>query len=251
MNYYEDDDRKGRMWGIISVVLYLGLCVGLMFVTYRITLPESSLGILVDFGTTDTGSGDADLPNSPVDARPVSPQPQNLPTDPVMTTEDPDAPPVVEEPRPVSQPARPAEETAPQREVNPRALFPGNTDGSTSTSQGSGEEPGNQGSQDGSPGGSDSAGGTGISGYSLDNRYMLTPEQKPAYIGNEQGRVVIQITVDGDGKVIRASFQQKNSTTNHGDLVNAAIKAAYRTRFTPDKDKDIQSGTITYTFRLN
>ncbi len=250
MNYYEQDDKKGRIGGIIALVLYIALCVGLMFVTYRISLPEPSLGILVDFGTTDTGSGDHDLASSEVDARPVSPQRQNRPSEPVMTTDDPTAPAIVEEPRPQTQPAKPVEETTPQREVNRRALFPGRTEGSTATSQGTAGGAGNQGAEEGSPSGGDSAGGTGVSGFSLSGRYLVTPVPKPEYVGNEQGRVVIRITVDREGKVTSAVYEQAGSTTNHGDLVREARKAALKARFTAS-DNDIQTGTITYIFKLN
>ena len=250
MNYYEQDDRKGRLWGIIGVALYIALCVGLMFVTYRISLPEPSLGILVDFGTGDTGSGDTDLPTSQLDARPVSPQRQNRSAEPVMTTDDPTAPAIVEEQRPVTQPARPVEETVPQREVNQRALFPGRTEGSTAASQGTAGGAGNQGSEEGSPGGSDSGGGSGSSGFSLSGRYLVGNLPRPAYTANEQGRVVIRITVDREGKVSSAVYEQSGSTTNHGELVSAARTAAMRARFTPSEN-DIQTGTITYIFKLN
>ncbi len=250
MNYYEQDDSEGRKWGIISVALYFALCAALMFVTYRISLPEPSLGILVDFGTTDTGFGDTDLANSQLDTRPVSQQRQNRLTDPVMTTEDPTAPEVVTEQRPQTQPVRQVEESVPQREVNQRALFPGRTEGSTAASQGTAGGLGNQGSEEGGPNGSDSAGGSGVSGFSLSGRYLVTPVPKPEYVGNEQGRVVIRITVDREGKVTSADYEQTGSTTNHGDLVREARKAALKARFTAS-DNDIQTGTITYIFKLN
>ncbi len=251
MNYYEQDDRDGRRWGIIGLILYAALCVGLMFVTYRITLPSPSLGILVDFGTTDTGFGDIDLPNSEVDTRPAAPQRQSSAPEPVMTTNDPTAPAVVTAPRPQTQTTRPVEEPTPQqREVNQRAMFPGRTEGSSAASQGTAGGEGNQGSPEGGPNGGDSGGGSGSSGFSLSGRYLVGNLPRPAYNANEQGRVVIRITVDREGKVTSAIYEQAGSTTNHGDLVSAARAAASRARFTPS-ESDIQTGTITYIFKLN
>lgn len=250
MNYYEDDGKKGKLWGILGVALYIVLCVGLMFVTYTIELPQPELGILVDFGTVDKAGGATDLPVSKVDTRPVSPQRQNRPAEQVMTTEEPDAPEIVEEPNPDPKPSKPVEETAPQREVNQKALFPGRTEGSTSTSQGSSEGEGNQGAQEGGPDGSDSAGGSGSSGFSLSGRYLIGQLPRPAYNSDAEGRVVVRITVDREGKVTSAVYEQSGSTTNDGSLVTAARTAAMRARFTPS-ESDIQTGTITYIFRLN
>ena len=250
MNYYEQDDRRGRMWGIIGVVLYVALCVGVMFITYRIALPEPELGILVDFGTGDTGSGEDDLALSEQDTRPVAPRQQNTQTETVMTSDEPDTPAIISEPRPVTEPARPVEQPTPQREVDRRALFPGRTEGSTSASQGTAGGEGNQGTQEGAPNGSDSAGGSGSSGFSLAGRYLVGNLPRPAYAADAEGRVVIRITVDRDGTVKSATYEQAGSTTNHGDLVSAARTAAMRARFTAS-DAEIQTGTITYIFKLN
>jgi TonB family protein len=250
MNYYEQDDRKGKIGGIIAVILYFAVCAGLMFISCNITLPEPEAGILVDFGTSDTGLGDTDLANSELDARPVSPPPQNRPAESVMTTEDPDAPAIVEEPRPETRPATPVEQTAPAREVNRRALFPGRTEGSSATSQGSTEGTGNQGVQEGGPDGSASEGGVGSSGFSLSGRYLVGNLPRPAYDADVEGRVVIRITVDREGRVTSAVYEQAGSTTNHGELVSAARSAAQKARFTAS-EADIQTGTITYIFRLN
>lgn len=252
MQYYEEKDRKGKLWGIVGVVLYIALCVGLMFITYTISLPEPELGIMVDFGTTDKAGGETDLPVSVVDARPVSPRQQNRPADQILTTDDPAAPAVVEQPAPETRPAKPVEETAPQREVNQRALFPGRTEGSTSTSQGSSEGAGNQGVEEGGPDGSATAGGSGAgsSGFSLSGRYLVGQLPRPAYNADAEGRVVVRITVDREGRVTSAVYEQSGSTTNHGELVNSARTAAMRARFTPS-ESDVQTGTITYIFKLN
>jgi TonB family protein len=252
MNYYEADDKRRKVWGIAGVLVYVALCVGMMFISYTIELPEPELGILVDFGTTDKAGGDVDLAVSEIDARPVSPRQQNRPTEEVLTTDDETAPAVVEKPTPQTTPAKPVEETAPVREVNRRALFPGRTEASTSTSQGSSEGAGNQGVEEGGPDGSATEGGSGAgsSGFSLSGRYIVGELPRPAYNTDAEGRVVVRITVDREGRVTSAAYEQAGSTTNRGELVDAARKAAIRARFTPS-ESDLQTGTITYIFRLN
>ena len=251
MNYYEDeqDDRRGRVWGIIGVVAYLVLCVGVMFVTYKITLPQPEVSVLIDFGVGETGDGDEDTALSEPAAVPVRPSNPNVSAERILVTEDPDAPAVAVETNPRTQPVT-TTETTPARQVNERALFPGRTEGSTSASQGTTGGEGNRGLQDGAPGGSDSAGGLGSSGFSLAGRYMVGNLPRPAYSADAEGRVVIRITVNSEGRVTNAVYEQAGSTTNHGELVGAARAAALRARFTPSEE-EIQTGTITYIFRLN
>jgi TonB family protein len=253
MRYYEEkDERRGRVWGIIFVLLYLLLCVGVMFITHTITLPEPEMGILVDFGTSDTGTGEVDMAAGEADVRPATPQP--APDEPILTTDDPEAPEIVTEQQPRPQPATPtppAPDPAPAREVDRRALFPGRTEGSTATSQGANPGAGNQGTQEGTPEGSETSGGSGSSGYSLAGRYMVGNLPRPAYDVEVEGRVVIRITVNAEGNVTGAVYEQAGSTTNHGVLVAAARAAALRAKFTPDETAEVQSGTITYHFKLN
>lgn len=250
MHYYEQNDRRGRIWGIAGVVLYIALCVGVMFITHTIRLPEPETGILVDFGTGDTGLGDADLAAGDVDVRPAATEPQPTPSEPVMTSEEPEAPEMAPEQRPQTPPQAPAPEPVPVREVDRRALFPGRTEGSDAPSQGTAGGEGNQGTQEGAPGGSDSAGGSGSTGFSLAGRYLVGNLPRPAYNVEEEGRVVIRITVNAAGTVTGAVYEQAGSTTNHGELVSAARSAALRARFTPG-EAEVQTGTITYIFRLN
>lgn len=251
MNYYEQDERRGRMWGIIGMLLYLAVCAGVMFITYTILLPEPEMGIVVDFGTGDTGMGDQDLASGDTDVRPASPPAPPTNSEPLLTTDDPTVEVAVPEPRPTPNPVPPAPDPAPEREVDRRALFPGRTEGSDATSQGTAGGDGNQGSQEGSPGGSDSEGGSGSSGFSLAGRYLVGNLPRPAYNVEVEGRVVIRITVNAEGAVTGAVYEQAGSTTNHGVLVSAARTAALRARFTPNETAEVQTGTITYIFRLN
>ena len=139
-------------------------------------------------------------------------------------------------------------------EINRNALFTGrrnqsNQGGTGSEGQSTGT--GNQGNPNGTPGSSNYSGngGSGIN-FSLKGRDAVTlPE--PDYKSNQQGRVVIAIWVDQQGRVTRAEYQPKGSNTSNGYLVNQARSAALKARFnaSPDAPEE-QKGTITYHFVL-
>jgi len=134
----------------------------------------------------------------------------------------------------------------------------GGTGSGSGTSQGVSFPGGNQGSPDGDSnsgnygtGGRGSGSqGTGIS-YSLSGR-KATSTPKPNYPGREEGKVVVKITVDQNGRVTQAEPGQRGTTAMNPDLLDAAKKAALQARFNVDNDAPaFQTGTITYTFILS
>ena len=70
----------------------------------------------------------------------------------------------------------------------------------------------------------------------------------PIYICDGFGKVVLNIEVNAKGKVDKASFNKKTSTTFNQCLIESAIQYAKRARFTSDSNKLSQLGTITYIF---
>lgn len=122
----------------------------------------------------------------------------------------------------------------------------------TSTSQGVTYGGGNQGSPNGSAGAGNygNGGGDGIS-FSLTGRSMRSMV-RPTYTENEEGTVVVEITVDINGNVISANPGVKGTTTTNQKLYNAAKRAAIATKFSVNKDAPAQQvGKITYKFTLN
>lgn len=77
------------------------------------------------------------------------------------------------------------------------------------------------------------------------NAYELPP---PIYTCIEGGKVVINITVDSNGYVTEADFNDKSSTTANGCLVDNAITYALKARFN-SSSRNEQIGTITYLFQ--
>lgn len=144
-------------------------------------------------------------------------------------------------------------------EINSRAknVFGGGGKGtpdSKSTSQGITYGSGNQGVPGGSanvdrygPGGGL---GNGVS-FTMDGRTAQSLP-KPNYPGNEEGVVIVRVTVDKKGLVQKAEAGVRGSTTTNPELVAAAKKAALMAKFNIDGNAPaFQVGSITYRFVLD
>ena len=265
--------------GLMGTILFHGmLFIMLLYLAFRTPLPlPAEMGILVDFGNSETGFGDYEPRMS--DPAPVQAQPQpatstaprqqeqiltqdteetvTLPSKPVTKPKQtqetqrvtPTNEPAKETASTVVEPAKPVERT-----VDQRALYtPGRGDpASTATSQGEAGGLGNQGVPTGAPDvhvygeGGDAAGNKwGLTGRNLVGRLPL-----PDYKVNEDGVVVVTITVDKDGNVIRVVAGARGTTTLNKALHDACEKAARQAKFDRKPDAIEQTGTITYIFKL-
>lgn len=88
-----------------------------------------------------------------------------------------------------------------------------------------------------------------VSSFNLNGRTVVGKLGQPENRTNKEGRVVVEITVDRQGKVIQAKAIAKGSTVQDATLWRAAEEAARETTFNTDA-KVVQSGTITYIFKL-
>ena len=106
----------------------------------------------------------------------------------------------------------------------------------------------------GSPTGNSADGKTsGVGGYgTFDlNGRSLGPGglPRPVYNVQEEGRVVVTITVNPAGQVIQTSINKRTNTANAA-LRKAAEDAARKARFNVVDGVNNQTGTITYYFKL-
>ena len=254
------------MGGIAVAVYAVLLLLFLLLLNIRLTTRDNSgEGILINFGNVDEAApgGDLAMNDQTADAARAARQAASSNPQEYLTSDDgvTVAPQTTQRPqaRP-DQPdaSNPNNQTAKQpveqpRQVNQQALFPGRTEGSTSTSDGTGAGAGNQGNPAGSPDGAYDGTGTGNSGNSasLTGRSLVGSLPRPEYNAREQGRVVIEIVVDQQGRVTSAAYRSVGSTTQNSVLVAAAIRAAQQARFNVDEDAPLsQRGTITYNFRM-
>jgi TonB family protein len=134
--------------------------------------------------------------------------------------------------------------------------------GATGTGSGNTGKPGNQGipggtgdnpfgKSNGTGGGSGGGDGTGtgasvgggLGGRRVVNRGRINDNSQ------KSGKVVIEVCVDGDGRVTSADYTQRGSTTNDSELRSKALAAAKAYRFAAS-GSDKECGTITFNFQL-
>jgi len=181
----------------------------------------------------------------------------------------------VEKDNTIKQPVKP--EVVVKPVVNPNSLYKKKT-----TTDGTTGKPGNQGREDGKTGagnyggtgtgsgtgdgsgtgsGSGSGSGSGTGGgkgggmgdgnsYDLGGRQTRGSLQKPFYNSPEQGKIVVSIKVNKQGKVTYASAGAKGTNISEISLRKQAEDAALKTAFAPDDNApEEQRGTITYVFK--
>ena len=124
----------------------------------------------------------------------------------------------------------------------------GGTGGGNGTGNGTGT---GVGSGSGTGGGSGSGNGKGVgSGYSLTGRKALSIP-KPNYNCDEEGTVVVQITVDKTGRTIDAKPGYRGTTNTAACLASQAKSAALNSRWDARSNgEENQVGTITYNFNI-
>lgn len=243
-------------------------------------------GVTVNFGDTDLGSG-ANFDSKELDIKSntklvaveetpqediISQDSEADKTDVVIPKNEP-----VKNPKVITKPevVKPVEVKKPvERKVDDAVanLLKGNKKGGDGNSKSTGNQgrangdinskgySGNGGSGGGSGGGNGgrSGGGTGGvsgggigSGYSLSGRKALTTPKPENNCGNEYGVVVVKITVDKNGNAIDASPGYRGTTNSNSCLMNAAKKAALKTKWDPSPDgTEKQVGTIFYNFGI-
>ncbi|MFO7852848.1 MAG: energy transducer TonB family protein [Bacteroidota bacterium] len=134
------------------------------------------------------------------------------------------------------------------------ALERANARGTDTSGEGITEGRGNQGVETGAVGDDnyDQGAGTGTKGISADlagRQARSLP--KPTYDIQDEGIVVVEVTVDRNGNVTQAVPGVKGSTTLEEYFLRVAREAAMKAKFDRKPDAPvIQKGTITYKFKL-
>jgi len=280
-------EKNNRFKGVVGTIgFHLLALLAILYFAMSTPLPlPGEEGVEVNLGSSDQGMGYIQEQSPP----PVQQPPPALPppqTDPEpepeedLITQDVEDTPAIEEEdveekdeekqeeevikpeeTPVEEVVQEAEaEPEPQPEppkVNERALYKGNSNtNGDGSNQGETGEPGDQGQPNGTIDATNYEGSGGLGdegvGYDLGGRGSKHLP-KPAYDSEEQGKVVVDIKVDRNGKVVSAIAGAKGTTISDLRLRRLAEEAALRSVFHPDPNApERQKGTITYNFiRLN
>lgn len=267
----EPSEKKSRLAALGLTILFHALLFLLFIFMVFITpippfevkpVPEIEIGLGMEgMGTNPGGSGDhsKDLQTS-MDAAAVTKPSQtdapNIVTDPneteVAIKSNPDNKKDVKEVK--EAPKTPQEEQASSELLNALAKLKnkkggkGEGDGKTGGSgEGTGKGFGN-GDDDGL--GNKPGIGQGMGGFDLKGRYGIV---KPDRLtdATEEGIVVVEIIVDEEGNVIKATPGQRGSTTFSSNLYAKARQAALTAKFSKRTDgKGVQRGTYTFVFTL-
>ena len=242
-------------------------------------------GIEVNLGNSETGSGDRapQIPGEPSKAEePVTasakatksiPQPQNITTDENETDETAainkpsktiiktnvanNLPAVVKKSKTNIPPSPPAPKPRAQMGKYTGANGNGGNNGDTYNgvkNQGIAGGNGDQGKPNGNPN-SDSYtgnGGKGNSGVSIRSgltgrRFAKLPSFEDDF--NEPAKVAVDITVDKDGNVTKATVNPRGTTTTNTNIKAIALRKARSLKLNASNDTE-QNGTIVFNFKL-
>lgn len=264
-----------------SIVFHLAILLSLYFTVLKTIVPEEDSGIMVNFGNVNFAAGQFEPRGEPTSSdMTVAPPPQPAPPTPreEMITQD------MEESVSLTNKKKEEErkkkekkeqEEARRKEAEQRkeeaerkkqadeqrrkeqairdrvAGAFGSTGGSESSSQGDAASgSGNQGSPFGNSDSGANEGVGGIGSFNLNGRSIGAGGlPRPAYTIQEEGRIVINITVDPRGNVIMAEIG-KGTNIDHATMRKSALEAARKAKFNSIQGANNQSGTITYRYSL-
>jgi TonB family protein len=252
--------------------------------------PEPEEGILVNFGTDETGLGLIE-PSAPATIEETSPpipsQAEQVSEDEALLTQDNEEAPEVKKVDPEAERKkleeieadrvrqeqleaeriRKIQEEAERKRIEAEqqrqsdimartknALAGSRNSGTTSTSEGVTGGTGNQGSVTGSVDSKNRGEGSGTGNSGVSYELAGRGFQKlplPKYDYQGEGRVVVEVSVDRSGKVTQAVPGVRGSNTLDEYLLRVAREAALEAQFEVKADAPlVQKGTITYNFVL-
>jgi TonB family protein len=253
----------------IIVVLFALLCLIVVFTNPP--PPEMGTGgILVNYGTTDAGSGNditnteepskAERPNhtKPTKVTHATPTPEKSHVDEsdkkVVTQNTEDAPEVNSKSKVTSKVVS-TEPTPPKpvkRTVNQNALYKGAASTGSGGGDGTTGTPGNQGSPNGSTltNNYGKGGGGGNGGLDLTNwRFVDPPDVKNSQ--RVPGRVVVDFTIDQNG-IVQEAHINRSKTKATLDLIQSCLDAINKSKFTSNKPASgNQRGEMTFIFKVD
>ncbi|MCX6200164.1 MAG: hypothetical protein NTY88_13260 [Bacteroidetes bacterium] len=291
----EEQSFKNRKSGVAAFVTIALHALIFLFLLWMILTPpnppytDSAGGVTVNFGTSETGTGDVQpMTLTPIEAdftpaaSAASQQPTAVKED--VVTQDLEDAPVVENSKTETKKPKPAENTTNKNnhstnttnsnhntspvpipeepKADPNALFHKGANGKPNNSKGDGTGggQGDQGKPNGDPNSKsylDSEGGKGTgpgkgdlkAGISLKGRKSAS--LPPPKFCQEKGNVIIDITVDRVGNVVDAKYHREGSTITDNCSIQNAKTAALKSKFNADSQADdLQYGSINYVFTV-
>ena len=281
--------KKNKITGLIgTAVLHILLLILLLVIAIRRPQVQEEGGVPVMLGNTELSQGNADpytltdidIMNEPEAPAPDVSEPETVPPvetkEEIITQTEEETVAVPKKDVPKKETVKPKEKTeaekraeaekaeaekkaAAERAAAERAAAEAAAK-KIAGAFGKGTQMGNKGTGttgfglEGSPTGNSSEGkSSGVGGYGtfdLNGRSLGSGGlPMPVYNVQDEGRVVVTITVNPAGQVISTSINKRTNTVN-ASLRKAAEEAARKARFNQVDGVNNQTGTITYYFKL-
>lgn len=264
--------NRHKLFGIVMTIVFHAIVIALLFtLCFRTPLPlPGEAGVEVNLGmyASATMSQQVNETTSQQVEEAASQQVEESTSQQEVenediTSEDEDVPSieeeVVEEQKEEEKPEEKTEEVVEEKVeeiveekpiVNQRAIFQAPKEKQETTSEGNGEGEGEQGIPNGLKdieryeGNGGSGGGPA---YDLGGRGAKSISS-PNKDFSEEGKIVVDIWVDKEGRVQRTEIG-KGTTITNTSMRESALQAAKNSIFNKDDNAaDLQRGTITYTF---
>ena len=259
MKLLETPEEKKSFGITTAVFVVLFILFAFFGLTYMDPPPEN--GIAVNFGTSDTGSGDIQ-PTDPPKTTEAEAQSEPEESEEQTLTQDADAPvtlPKTEKKKPVTKPTENKPTETPKKKVNSaldKIKNAKKSDGNGETSHGDDKDgDGDKGNPNGSlyansfyGNGTGDGTGTGKgTGWGLAGR-KLSGNSKKVQDCEEYGRVVIKVWVNRQGNVTKAERTQ-GSTSLEQCLLQPALETARSFKWQPDPNApETQIGFVVVDF---
>lgn len=231
---------------ITASIMLLLLLVCLIIGYYPPNPPIPEEGVEVAMGYDEAGFGNM-LPNTASPQQQITAAANDYST---QSTENTTSIPNNSKGR-ITNPHATNNSKAEQKEaINNKALYSGRKN-NTSEGHGQGDSQGH--GQQGNPNGI--AGSTNYQGQGGNGMYDLAGRKSvslplPSKDFTREGKIRVTIWVDQQGLVTKAEYSPGGSNISDEIMVNQAIQAAKRARFSPDPSATIlQKGSITYVYR--
>ena len=255
------DSKHKKKAILFTAIILIAFVWGIFSFGLRYQDPPIEYGIAINFGAADFGNKKPKnvsvtklpelLKGEPlIVQKPQEERFEEIKNDEVLSQADKDTP-------TIQKPKEDAEPTPKKPSKNTLKAFDDLLKGGTSdgkpTGDGDAIQQGVKGSENGDPASTKYYGNTNKSGdpnYNLAGREaQLTPQKLPDC--QIEGKVVVEVYVDRNGKVIRANPGVKGSTVTQPCLLKPAREAALSTTWNADPNAPkAQKGTIIYIFSL-
>ena len=247
--------KKGKYIGMAgALVVHVAIIALLILVGFTPPEPSEEGGVPVMLGEVPDALGAADPSLVKVDVMPeeTAPQVQETVEQDIITqeTEETVAIKPKAEPKKKEEVKKPEKTEAEKAEAARKRVAGAFGKGAQMGSKGDTEGEGIQGSPTGNAPSGATSGTGGYGSFNLGGRSLGEGGlPRPVYNVQDEGRVVVTITVNPAGHVIATSINRQTNTVNPA-LRKAAEDAAKKARFNAVSGLNNQTGTITYNFNL-